>query len=133
MRRRPTLAIAALAAVVGSASAAPPRALDVQCEPAVPVFCRNIHVGCAGPTELRTFPFKLRVASERGWIEAGPDGADFQQHYADARVEWDEAEGYVILWPRGRPGYIKRLADGRFSFRHYPDATGGVMSYGRCE
>jgi membrane protein YqaA with SNARE-associated domain len=120
-------------AAISIAHAAPARTVDVQCVPALSVFCHNIHVSCAGPTDLRTFQFKLRVASDRGWIEAGRDGADFQQQYANAHIAWDNADGSVILTPRGRPGYIKLLADGRFSFRHYPDDTGGVMSYGRCE
>ena len=121
-------------AAVSIAHAAPPRAVDVdvECLPALPVFCQNIHVSCAGPTELRTFPFKLRVVPGRGWIEAAPEAADFQRQYADARIEWGEADASVILRPRDRQGYIKLAADGSFSFRHYPQDT-GVMAYGRCE
>jgi len=132
LNARPALALIAIAAISTGADAAAPRAVAVECEPALPVFCQNIHVSCAGPTELRTFPFKLRVASGRGWIEAGPEAADFQRQYADARIEWGHADAYVLLFPQGRPGYIKLLADGTFSFRHYPGDT-GVMSYGRCQ
>ena len=119
-------------AAVSIAHAAPPRAVDVECTPAFPVFCHNIHVSCAGPTELKTFPFKLRVRSDRAWIEAAPDAADFVRLYSDARIERGDAEGYIILRPAGGPGYIKLLADGRFSFRHYPEST-GIMAHGRCE
>jgi membrane protein YqaA with SNARE-associated domain len=122
----------AVAAVSISAHAAPPRALEVECVPALPVFCQNIHVSCSGPTELRTFAFKLRVISGRGWLEAGPEAADFQRQYSDARIEWGEADAYVILSPPGRQGYIKLQTDGSFSFRHYPEDI-GVMSYGRCQ
>ena len=116
----------------GRAHAAPPPAVEVQCEPALAVFCQNIHVSCAGPTELRTFPFKLRVVSGRGWIETGPEAADFQRLYANAPAEWGERDAYVILRPNRGQGYIKLLADGSFSFRHYRDDI-GIMAYGRCE
>jgi hypothetical protein len=132
LNARPALALIAIAALSTSTDAAAPRAVAVECEPALPVFCQNIHVGCAGPTDLRTFSFKLRVAAGRAWIEAGPEAADFQRQYSDAHVEWGDADAYVLLLPRGRSGYIKLMADGSFSFRHYPDDT-GVMSYGRCQ
>ena len=119
-------------AAISIAHAAPPRAVEVECIPAFPVFCQNIHVSCAGPTELRTFAFKLRVVSGRGWIEAESEAADFQRLYSDARIEWSDAEGDVILRPREGPGYIKLQADGRFSFRHYPESA-GIMAHGRCQ
>ena len=119
-------------AAVSIAHAAPAAAVEVDCVPTFSVFCHNIHVSCAGPTELRTFPFKLRVVSGRAWIEADPAAADFQRLYSDARLEWDNAEGYVILRPQQGPGYIKLLADGRFSFRHYREST-GIMAHGRCQ
>ena len=132
MNRNGKFAFIAIAAVSCSAYSAPPRAVDVECEPALPVFCQNIHVSCAGPTELRTFAFRLRVVSGKGWIEAEPGAAEFQLLYSDARIEWSEAQGDVILRPREGPGYIKLQADGRFSFRHYPQSI-GIMAYGRCQ
>ena len=38
---------------------------------------------------------------------------------------------YVILRPQGRAGYIKLLANGKYSFRHYSQDV-GIMSYGQC-
>lgn len=65
-------------------------ALEVECEPVYPVFCMNIHAGCAGRTETAALPFKLNAASGRGWIES-PD-ADMRELYANGRAEWEDGE-----------------------------------------
>lgn len=103
----------------------------VSCQPAHPVFCSNIHVSCAGPSSLRTFPFKLRATRAQGSIESVSDSDGVAQQYVDGRVEWNDKDGYLILRPRQGNGYLKMLADGSYSFRHYArdDAT---MSRGHC-
>jgi hypothetical protein len=99
-------------------------ALEVDCEPAHPFFCLNIHAGCAGRTEVPTVPFKLKADGERGWIVS----ASGEEH---ARAERGSDDTRVILWPHGRRGYIRLMTDGRYSFRHYVGDT-GIMSYGEC-
>lgn len=99
--------------------------LEVDCEPAHPVFCLNIHAGCTGRTDTPTFRFKLKAEGERGRIvSASPD-------YGDARAEWGSDDTRVILWPHGRRGYVRLMTNGRYSFRHYVGDT-GIMSYGDC-
>lgn len=107
------------------------RALAVHCQPALPFFCANIHVSCSGRTELRTFAFELKAQSDRGGIESAAGSAGIQALYEDGRVDWDPEAAYVILRARGTRGYIKLLADGRYSFRHYAQDT-GLMSHGHC-
>ena len=107
------------------------QAVAVDCEPALPFFCRNIHVACSGRTEVRTFPFRLRADSSRGWIESTSETFAMQKPYEDGSVDWGKEGTYVILRPQGREGYIKLLANGKYSFRHYVQEV-GVMSHGRC-
>lgn len=104
---------------------------EVVCEPSLPLFCSNIHVACAGPSSIRSFPFRLRAAGTRGALESGTDAADVTAPYAAARVEWGEATAYVILRPQQGNGYVKLLADGSYSFRHY-GSSGALMSRGKC-
>lgn len=103
----------------------------VACQPAHPVFCSNIHVFCSGPSALKTFAFKLRATRAQGSMEGPADTAGVAAQYENARVQWHHKDGYVILRPRQGNGYLKMLADGSYSFRHYSrdDAT---MSRGHC-
>jgi len=106
------------------------RALEVQCEPVHPVFCMNIHAGCAGRTETPALAFKLKADAGRGSIES-PD-ADMRELYANGRAEWEDGETRVIVRPQRGQGYIRLLADGRYVFRYYRGDT-GIMSYGSCQ
>lgn len=124
----------AVCAAVGSASAAPRLAqpLAVDCEPALPYFCANVHVSCSGRTDLRTFPFRLTVAADRGSIDAGAGAAGIARRYVGARVDRGPDAAYLILRPAEGAGYIKLLASGRYSFRYYDAREAGIMSYGHC-
>ncbi|HEY6512464.1 MAG TPA: hypothetical protein VI032_10820 [Burkholderiaceae bacterium] len=104
---------------------------EVSCQPALPVFCSNIHVSCSGPSAIRTFAFTLRASGVLGSIESAADTSGIGPLYAKARAEWSTHDGTVILWPQQGPGYIKLLADGRYSFRHYGEHT-ATMSHGQC-
>lgn len=107
------------------------RTIAVHCRPALPYFCANIHVSCSGRTELKTFAFELKAQSDRGRIESAADSAGARALYVNGRVDWGPEAAYVILRARGARGYIKLLADGRYSFRHYAQDT-GLMSHGHC-
>lgn len=105
---------------------------EVACQPTLPFFCSNIHVGCSGRSTIRTFSFKLRATINHGWIESKSDTTGIKKHYENGRVEWGNEDAYIILRPRGRNGYIKLLANGKYSFRYYSQDV-GTMSYGHCD
>lgn len=104
----------------------------VACRPTLPFFCSNIHVACSGRSTLRTFPFKLRANPSNGWIETDADTTGIKELYENGRIDWENEDTYVIFRPPGTNGYIKLLANGEYSFRHYSqnDAT---MSIGHCD
>lgn len=103
----------------------------VSCQPSLPVFCSNIHVSCSGPSSVRTFPFKLGATRTHGSIESIADTAGIAEQYENGRVEWHNDDAYIILRPHQANGYIKMLADGSYSFRHYAQHA-GTMSRGHC-
>lgn len=131
--------VAALALAAGLAAAGEARSPleklaftgKVSCQPAMPVFCSNIHVSCAGPSALKTFPFVLRATRAEGSIESASDPAGMTKRYAQASIEWDAAGEYVLLRPRRGNGYVRLLADGSYSFRHYEEES-ATMSRGHC-
>ena len=127
------LSFAAAAAAAAGADDDPLHTLrqggEVSCRSPEPFFCENVHVRCAGRTPVPTFPFILR--SEGGSVVLATEVSEFQQRYEHAEVSWDEDGTYVLLQPRGAPGYVKLLEDGKYVFRHYLQGT-GVMSLGRC-
>jgi hypothetical protein len=105
---------------------------EVACQPALPFYCGNMHVSCAGLTSIATFPFKLRATAVVGTIESAPGTESVRGPFENGRVDWEPAGAYVIVSPRSGSGYIKLLADGSYSFRHYAQ-HGAAMSLGRCE
>ncbi len=94
---------------------------ELQCEPSMPVFCANIHVSCAIPSSIKSFPFRLRAVRDRGSITAPASAdADVVQPYRDGpRITWAADDTYVILEPREGKGYLKFNADGSYNIRYY--------------
>lgn len=127
--------LAATTAVASNAERSPLLALRqgeaLSCQPTFSHFCENVHVRCAGQTEVATFPFRLRAASGPGSVALMAGDEDRQRQFEDASVEWAEDGSYVLLSPRGSNGYVKLLANGRYVFRHYIQGR-GVMSLGHC-
>lgn len=80
---------------------------------------------------MRTFPFKLGATRTHGSIESTADTAGIAEQYRNGRVEWHNDDAYIILRPQQANGYIKMLADGSYSFRHYSQHA-GTMSRGHC-
>jgi hypothetical protein len=107
------------------------RSGEVECRPALPSFCRNLHVACAGQTSIQAFAFKLKAARAEGTIEYAPEADNVLVQYEHGRIEWDRDGAYAILLPPQGSGYIKLLSDGSYSFRYYAP-QGPVMSVGRC-
>ena len=41
------------------------------CKPALPVFCRNIHVSCSGKTAIPTSPFEVFMTGSSAYVAFG--------------------------------------------------------------
>ena len=104
----------------------------MSCQPALPHFCENVHVRCAGQTAVATFAFKLRAAPAINSIALVADDGENQREYENARVEWAEDGSHLLLLPPSTSGYVKLLSDGKYVFRHYIQGR-GVMSLGQCK
>lgn len=119
-RRLSLLAI--LLCLPGTAGAAdPPQGFA--CRPTLPVFCRNIHVGCSGVTEIPTASFAVAIAG-------GTAQLDFEGAGAPLAGRVSGAGDLVIRLEAGRD-WIRIEEDGRFSHRTYRDGR-PAMSYGTC-
>ena len=103
----------------------------VACRPNDPYFCANVHVSCAGRTTVPTFPFTLRLTPTGAALEAAAGSEGVAEQYSAGQLELGTEGQYVIVRPAGSSGYIKLFQDGKYVFRHYPQAE-GVMSLGRC-
>lgn len=107
----------ALALIVSTGAAA---AAESRCAPALPVFCANVHVGCAGRTTRPTSGFLLGDG-----VIAFDDGAVW--------TVTSETSGSGDVYRRtGAPDWIRVDPEGRFSQRVYLE-RGPVMAYGVCE
>lgn len=90
----------------------------LSCVPALPFYCQNIHVGCAGRTKVKTEAFRFQPDSV-----AFDDGSQW-----NVRIQSDR--GATILWRTGHADWIRIETDGRFSLRRY-DST-ALMTRGTC-
>jgi hypothetical protein len=127
-----------LAAASMDAGAQPPDAVFklkhegyIACEPSGAHFCVNMHVSCAGKTTVPTFPFRLRVTPTGVALEAPQYAEAITERYGSGRLEWNSQGRYVVVRPAWSSGYIKIFQDGKYVFRHYPQAE-GLMSRGTC-
>ncbi len=106
--------LAILLTISGGANAA-----DLRCTPTLPVFCANVHVGCAGRTTLPTHGFAI--------------AAD-QIAYDDGTV-WDvtraSSDSGDVYRRKGARDWIRVDPEGRFSQRVYL-GRGPVMAFGVC-
>ena len=98
-----------------------PAAAEAQtCRPALPVFCKNVHVGCSGKTTIPTSGFAVR--DDRIVFNSG--------------VEWNVAVSRSrsgdVYRREGAQDWIRLSPDGNFSQRVYLE-SGPVMAYGACE
>ena len=103
----------------------------LRCEPALPFFCKNIHIGCAGRTRMETGPFKILLSGDSqaiviqektawsGDLTVGEDGRSFVVRLTGKR-DWIKVEG------------SKTSPTLRYSERLYTQ-RGPVMSRGTCE
>ena len=108
--------------------------VQVTCQPGQAFFCTNMHVSCAGKTNVPTFPFTLQV--RRVTVELiAPTGFElFNQLYLASQVQWGIDALYAVVTPVDSTGYIKIFHNGNYVFRYYPSKqSDGIMSLGKCE
>lgn len=123
MLTRSILVVPIVLSSLSGAACAGTAAQTFTCKPALPVFCRNIHVSCAGATKIRTAAFEMLISG------------------AEARVRFDGSERVIqgqvgagrdlVIRLETSRDWIRIQADGRFSHRIYR-AGGASMSYGTC-
>ena len=94
-------------------------AVVLNCIPALPFYCANIHVGCAGRTTIATQRFTV----ERDIITFGDATIWKIRRQTDRDAD--------ILWHKGHRDWIRVEADGRFSLRRY-DSGSPMMTRGHC-
>lgn len=96
----------------------------VTCQPALPYFCENIHVGCSGRSKVPASPFKITVNGDLAQITL----SDLRRAGNFNGVDDD---GAVVFRLHPTQDYIKLLPSGEFNYRHYVK-RGALMSYGEC-
>lgn len=93
------------------------------CEPALPVFCRNVHVSCAGATRIRTAAFEIVITGTEALVTfAGSD--------TPIRGRVSAGRDLIIRLHNSRD-WIRIQRDKRFSHRIYRK-RGAAMSIGAC-
>lgn len=112
----------AAALAIGAAGAAGAATLD--CAPRFPVFCANLHVGCAGRSALPAPAFRVTLGEGRAEV-AFADGGAWR---ATART----SHAGVVLRPAAGRDWIRIAPDGGYSQRIYR-RRGPLMAIGRCE
>lgn len=103
----------------------------LHCLPTLSFFCSNIHIGCAGQSELKTWPFSITMDGDKGqMVAAGKQPAlDIPVRVGDI-VRADDLES-LILFLHPTKDYVKVSTSGKFNFRHYTP-RGPLMTYGWC-
>jgi hypothetical protein len=107
---------------------------QVTCQPAQAFFCTNMHVSCAGKTNVPTFPFTLLARGKTVELSAPTGFEVFNQLYLASQVQWGVEALYAVVTPVDSTGYIKIFQNGNYVFRYYPSKQAdGIMSLGKCE
>lgn len=120
------LFMAAAALLAGMLPSATARAdgAAFTCRPALPFFCRNVHVSCSGVTAIRTSVFKVQVFAEDASVhfagKPSPDAAGISRGKD------------LIIRLTGTKDWIRIEPGNRYSHRIYRGGR-AAMSYGVCE
>ena len=108
--------------------------VQVTCQPSQAFFCTNMHVSCAGKTNVPTFLFTLRTRGKTVELSAPTGFEVFNQLYLASQVQWGTDALYAVVTPVDSTGYIKIFQNGNYVFRYYPSKqSDGIMSLGKCE
>jgi len=101
--------------------ALPVSADDLICIPDHPVFCTNLHVGCAGRSAVQTQRFR---------VEIGQDSARIHIGSTIALAEVTRSHSGAVFREKGKQGWLRIDPSLRFSQRIYRDKP--LMSIGTC-
>lgn len=118
------IALAVSLASLGSTHAQATAAAETYaCQPSLSIFCRNIHVSCAGATRIPTAKFKVTVSGAEARV----------QTHGTAVLETGQAfRGKAVLIElSGSNDWIRIEPSGRYSHRIYRRGQ-AAMSYGTC-
>ncbi len=96
---------------------------DYQCQPTLPVFCRNIHVGCSGRTPIATAPMAIIIRGAAAHLT-------FADGQPPARGQVTSG-GDLVIRLTGSRDWIRIEPDGRYSHRIYRSGR-AAMGYGIC-
>ena len=81
--------------------------VQVTCQPGQAFFCSNMHVSCAGKTNVPTFPFTVRTRGKTVELNAPTGFEVFNQLYVASQVQWGVEALYAVVTPVDSAGYIK--------------------------
>lgn len=104
-------------------SVLPVFAETIRCEPVYPVFCQNVHVGCAGRSSLPTNGFLITV--EANGVDVVFDGGEAWM------VQAPELKGERVIRKSDSRDWIRIDRRDRFSHRIYRKGT-AFMAFGKC-
>ncbi len=113
-----------LASLSGTHAQATITANTYTCQPSLSVFCRNIHVNCAGATRIPTVPFKITISGVEARI---------QIHSTHTQTTGQVFRDKVVLIELAASNdWIRIEQDGRYIHRIYRNGQ-AAMSYGTCQ
>jgi len=104
---------------------------DLFCVPTLSYFCSNIHIGCAGQSNLRTWSFTLTMNGATGQMAPSHDQStsNNDELTRDGEiVRAGDLESLILFLSPGKD-YVKVSSTGKFNFRHYTRG-GALMTYG---
>ena len=124
-----------LFSVVGLTSASTGNKISLDetlfCEPTLSYFCSNIHIGCAGQSTLRTWPFTISMVGNKGKMASALERSTQIKAVRDGDIVRADDLDSLILFLKPGKDYIKVSTTGKFNFRHYTQ-RGALMTYGWC-
>ena len=123
MRTAPGLQHLTVLLLLVAGSALPAVAETLRCEPVYPVFCGNIHVGCAGRSSVPTTGFSVNIATDDVRV-VFDDGENWAAHAP-------EEKGERVIQPSDLSDWIRIDAKDRFSMRIYRKNK-ALMAFGQC-
>jgi len=105
---------------------------QVNCRPALPNFCRNIHAGCSGRSTIATAPFSVELKGDIATLTYAPGKSQVADLPSSGPLEVSEDLSYALVRLRPEADYLRIEADGRYNIRIYRRGT-AYMSRGVCE
>ncbi len=123
MRRPLVLLSLSLSLAPLHAAGAEAGARSYDCRPSRPVFCRNIHVACAGATDIPTSPFRVSITEALAQLDFQGPGSSVRGRVSDS--------GDLVIRIENSRSWIRIQPDGRYSHRIYRKGA-AAMSQGVC-